>query len=388
MKQLIGIALFFILFISCIPAKYRGLKEGMYAEIVTNKGNILLELYTEKVPKTVANFVALVEGTNGKLLDSLKGKNFYEGIIFHRVVPNFVIQGGGFSSSGKKSAGYVFTDEFPRNEDGNLIYKHDDQGVFSMANGGKGTNNSQFFITHRAIPHLNGKHSVFGKTIINSLERKELQKKHTDSLQLKRAITLARMTVVNKIVQNDTINTVGIIRIGATAKNFNAAVVFAAEENKFKSAEENSAKEVEAKKEIAEEKRYATYLKKKIIFLEEKNESKARKTGTGLRVLMLKETSGKRVLASQKVTAKYTVFTADGKRVKSSDDLDKPTVFDLNDTSRPMISGLKEGVLSLKEGEKARLFIPYMIGFGNKKFGPFPAKSDLVFEVEILKISK
>lgn len=388
MKQLIGIALFFILFISCIPAKYRGLKEGMYAEIVTNKGNILLELYTEKVPKTVANFVALVEGTNGKLLDSLKGKNFYEGIIFHRVVPNFVIQGGGFSSSGKKSAGYVFTDEFPRNENGNLIYKHDDQGVFSMANGGKGTNNSQFFITHRAIPHLNGKHSVFGKTIINSLERKELQKKHTDSLQLKRAITLARMTVVNKIVQNDTINTVGIIRIGATAKNFNAAVVFAAEENKFKSAEENSAKEVEAKKEIAEEKRYATYLKKKIIFLEEKNESKARKTGTGLRVLMLKETSGKRVLASQKVTAKYTVFTADGKRVKSSDDLDKPTVFDLNDTSRPMISGLKEGILSLKEGEKARLFIPYMIGFGNKKFGPFPAKSDLVFEVEILKISK
>ena len=388
MKQLIGIALFFILFISCIPAKYRGLKEGMYAEIVTNKGNILLELYTEKVPKTVANFVALVEGTNGKLLDSLKGKNFYEGIIFHRVVPNFVIQGGGFSSSGKKSAGYVFTDEFPRNEDGNLIYKHDDQGVFSMANGGKGTNNSQFFITHRAIPHLNGKHSVFGKTIINSLERKELQKKHTDSLQLKRAITLARMTVVNKIVQNDTINTVGIIRIGATAKNFNAAVVFAAEENKFKSAEENSAREVEAKKEIAEEKRYATYLKKKIIFLEEKNESKARKTGTGLRVLMLKETSGKRVLASQKVTAKYTVFTADGKRVKSSDDINKPTVFDLNDTSRPMISGLKEGILSLKEGEKARLFIPYMIGFGNKKFGPFPAKSDLVFEVEILKISK
>ena len=388
MKQLIGIALFFILFISCIPAKYRGLKEGMYAEIVTNKGNILLELYTEKVPKTVANFVALVEGTNGKLLDSLKGKNFYEGIIFHRVVPNFVIQGGGFSSSGKKSAGYVFTDEFPRNEDGNLIYKHDDQGVFSMANGGKGTNNSQFFITHRAIPHLNGKHSVFGKTIINSLERKELQKKHTDSLQLKRAITLARMTVVNKIVQNDTINTVEIIRIGATAKNFNAAVVFAAEENKFKSAEESSAKEVEAKKEIAEETRYATYLKKKIIFLEEKNESQARKTGTGLRVLILKETSGKRVLASQKVTAKYTVFTADGKRVKSSDDLDKPTVFDLNDTSRPMISGLKEGILSLKEGEKARLFIPYMIGFGNKKFGPFPAKSDLVFEVEILKISK
>ena len=388
MKQLLCVSLFLSVFISCIPSKYKDLKEGMYAEIVTNKGNILLELYPEKVPKTVANFVALVEGTNSKLLDSLKGKNFYEGILFHRVVPNFVIQGGGFSSEGKKSAGYVFTDEFPINEDGDLMYKHDDQGVFSMANGGKATNNSQFFITHRAIPHLNGKHSVFGKTIINSLERKELQKKHTDSLELKKAITLVRMSIVNKIVQNDTINTVEIIRIGAAAKNFNAAVVFDTEERKFKSAEQSRVKELEAKEEIAEEKRYARYLKKKIIFLKEKNEAKARKTGTGLRILKLKETFGKRILASQTVTANYTVFTADGKRVKSSEDVGKPTVFDLNDTSRPMISGLKEGLLSLKEGEKARLFIPYMIGFGNNKFGPFPAKSDLVFELEILKISK
>jgi FKBP-type peptidyl-prolyl cis-trans isomerase len=196
------------------------------------------------------------------------------------------------------------------------------------------------------------------------------------------------MLIVNRIVQNDTINTIEIIRIGAAAKSFNAAVVFDAEERKFKNAQENKIKEAVAKEEIAEEKRYASYLKKKSIFLEKKNESKAIETGTGLRVLKLKETSGKRILPSHKVTVSYTVFTSDGKKVKSSKDGSNLTVFDLNDTSRPMISGLKEGILSLREGEIARLFIPYMIGFGTNKFGPFPAKSDLVFEVEILKINK
>ncbi|EAR12023.1 peptidyl-prolyl cis-trans isomerase [Polaribacter irgensii 23-P] len=387
MKQVRSLFLFCVLFIGCIPAKYKELKEGMYAEIETNKGTILLELYAEKVPKTVANFVALVEGTNRQLPDSLKGKNFYQGIIFHRVVPNFVIQGGGFTAAGKKSVGYVFTDEFPKDPRGNLFYKHDDQGVFSMANGGIATNNTQFFITHRAIPHLNGKHSVFGKTIINSIERKELEKNFLDSLQLKNEIRSARMSVVNKIERNDTINTIEIIRIGAAAKNFNAAEVFEREESKFKVAEGNKVKEAKAKNEVAEEKRYAIYLEKKAIFLKEKKESKAQKTGTGLRILMLRETSGKRILMPQKVSVNYIVFTADGKRVKSSKDIGKPTVFDLNDTARPMISGLKEGLLSLREGEKARLFIPYMIGFGTKKFGPFPAKSDLVFEVEILKIN-
>ena len=131
--------------------KYKGLKNGIYAEITTNKGDILLELYAEDLPMTVANFVSLIEGSNSKLIDSLKVKNFYDGIIFHRVVPNFVIQAGGFSSRGRKDAGYVFGDEFPKNSDGNLIYRHDDAGILSMANGGPTTNNSQFFITHKPI---------------------------------------------------------------------------------------------------------------------------------------------------------------------------------------------------------------------------------------------
>ena len=382
MKNFFFISLVFTIFISCTPKKYKDLNEGLYAEIETNKGNILLELYADDVPKTVANFVALVEGTNSRLLDSLKGKNFYEGIIFHRVVPNFVIQGGGFTPNGRKSPGYLFGDEFPRNDEGDFIYKHDDQGVLSMANGGPTTNNSQFFITHRAIPHLNGKHSVFGKTVVNPFELKKLQQKFTDSLQLKNAIDSTRMAVVNKVSQMDTIKTVNIIRIGSKAEDFNAAEVFDREVANFNKSQEDKIRE----ENKIEDKRYSEYLEAKKKFLEEKEEPKALKTGTGLRILKLKETKGKRVVVTKTVTANYTLYIADGKRMQSSDDVGKPIVFDLNDEDKPMISGLREGVLSMKEGEKARLFIPYAIGFGDQKFGPFPAKSDLVFEIEILKI--
>ena len=382
MQKFFFIFIIFVFLTSCIPAKYKGLEAGIYAEIQTNKGNILLELHTEYVPKTVANFIALVEGTNSMLADSLKGKNFYNNIIFHRVVPNFVIQAGGFNFEGRKSTGYFFGDEFPRNKNGNIIYKHDDEGVLSMANGGPLTNNSQFFITHRAIPHLDGKHSVFGKAILNSIELKKLLKTHTDTLQLKNAINVTRMEVINKVSQKDTIITINIIRIGAKAKDFNAAKTFDEEVLKFNKSQEEIAKE----ENKIEEERYASYLLKKKSFLIEMEESRAKRTGTGLRVLKLKKTKGKKVFLSKRVTANYTLYTADGKKMNSSDDLGKPIVFDLNNIQKPMISGLKEGLLTMKLGEKSRFFIPYTIGFGNQKFGPFPSKSDLVFEVEILKI--
>ncbi|MFQ3181928.1 MAG: peptidyl-prolyl cis-trans isomerase A (cyclophilin A) [Polaribacter sp.] len=384
MQKIFPIAAVFLLFISCVSEKFKNLNQGLYAEIETNKGNILLELYAEDVPKTVANFVALVEGTNSMLLDSLKGENFYEGVVFHRVVPNFVIQGGGFTPSGKKNTGYLFGDEFPRNEKDDLIYKHNDQGVLSMANGGPTTNNSQFFITHRAIPHLDGKHSVFGKTVVNSLELKELQQKYSDSLQLKKAMDVTRMATVNKVLKNDTIFTVNIIRIGAKAKDFNAAEVLDSEVAKFKKSKEDKAKQAIK----SEEKRYSKFLEDKNFFLLKKEESKAIKTGTGLRILKLKKTKGKKVLDTKKVTTNYTLYLADGKKMQASEDVGKPMVFDLNNKQKPMISGLKEGLLSMREGEKSRLFIPYTIGFGNEKFGPFPAKSDLVFEIEILKINR
>lgn len=385
MKNLKYLIILVVLFNSCAPEKYKGLEDGVYAEIVTNKGDILLELYAEDAPMTVANFVSLVKGTNSKLVDSLKGKNFYEGIIFHRVVNNFVIQGGGFTTSGRKNLGYVFGDEFPKKKDGDLMFRHDDKGILSMANGGPTTNNSQFFITHRAIPHLDGKHSVFGKTIINSLQLKELKTKFKDSLKLSNAIDSLRMAVVNKIVQNDTIITVNVIKLGAKASKFKAADVFDAQLAKFSDTE----KERKKAEEEAEKARYSKYLVEKEKFFTKMDVAKAEKTSSGLQILKLKKTSGKKIVDHKPLTINYTLYTADGKKIQSTTDKKgKPFICQLNDVNRPMIAGFKEGVLTMKEGEKVRLFIPYYLGYGEEKYGPFPAKSDLIFEIEVIKMGK
>jgi cyclophilin family peptidyl-prolyl cis-trans isomerase len=386
MKNLLHTFFLITVLAGCTSSKYSNLKDGIYAEIQTNKGNILLELYAENTPMTVANFVSLVEGTNSRLSDSLKGKNFYEGLIFHRVVPNFVIQGGGFNAQGRKKPGYVFGDEFPKKEDGDLLYRHDDQGVFSMANGGPKTNNSQFFITHRPIPHLDGKHSVFGKTIVNPTQLKELKNKFKDSLQLRKAVDSLRMVVVNNIVQNDTIVSINIFRNGSKAQSFNASEVFDRELGRFAETE----KELKKAEEAADRARYSQYLEDKEKFLIKMDEPKATKTSSGLRILKIKSNpSGKKVVDSQPTTINYILSLADGKKIQSTYDKNgKPFTFTLNDPQRPMITGFKEGLLSLREGEKVRLFIPYYIAYGEDAFGPFPKKADIVFEIEVLKVGK
>ncbi|WP_299014166.1 peptidylprolyl isomerase [uncultured Polaribacter sp.] len=384
MRKFILFTIITVFLSSCISQKYKSLEDGLYAEIETNKGEILVKLFAKEVPKTVGNFVALIEGNNTFLPDSLKGRNFYDGLIFHRVVNDFVIQGGAFTPKGRRSAGYLFGDEFPKDENGELLFKHDKSGVLSMANGGPTTNNSQFFITHRAIPHLDEKHSIFGKTVVNSLQRKELQTKYTDSLTLERAIDSASMATVRKIVQNDTIHTIKIIRIGSFAKDFDASNTFANEVAAFNKLQEQK----NAIEKDSEEKRYAKYLEDKELFFGEMNAIKAKETNSGLSILKLKETNGKKVVDNKQITANYTIYLADGKKIQSTEDGGKPLVFQLNDKQKPMIEGFTEGVLTLREGEKARLFIPYYIGFGEQKYGPFPAKSDLIFEVEILKVGK
>ena len=334
---------------------------------------------------TVANFVSLAEGTNNRVTDSVKGKPFYDGLTFHRVVPNFVIQGGDPIAKGTGGPGYRFGSEFPKDSTGNLIYKHDDVGVLSMANGSINTNGSQFFITHRAIPHLNGKHTIFGKTMINSMELEMLQKKYKDSLKLKKAIDSTRMLIVNKIAAKDTIQTIKIIRIGTKAKNFMAGEVFDQELLGFDEKEKQRRDAIKS----AEITRYSNYLEDKKKFLSEMKESKARKMDSGLRILKLKTTRGKKVVDSKPITTNFTLYTADGTKIQSTRDAGgKPFVFQLDDKAKPMITGFKEGVSLMREGEKARLFIPYYIGFGKEKYGPFPSKSDLVFEVEIVKIGK
>ncbi|PQJ74130.1 peptidylprolyl isomerase [Polaribacter gangjinensis] len=370
---------------SCNSTKYEGLKDGLYAEIQTNKGDILLELYYEDVPMTVASFVSLAEGNNEKVPDSIKGKKYYDGIRFHRVVNNFIIQAGDPTETGKGFPGYRFGDEFPVDENNEYVYTHNDYGVLSMGNSGPDTNGSQFFITKTPSQHLDGKHAVFGKTIINSLQLKELKNQFSDTNKLQKAIDSLRLSVVNSIVQFDTIKTIKIIRIGDDAKKFDAPKVFEEEMVQYELGEEGRQKI----KDAIEEKRYNEYLVNRNAFYAKLDESNAIKTASGLGFLVLKSNpKGQKVVDHKSIRAHFSLFLADGKKIQSTEDSGAPLVFRLDDKQRPMITGFAEGVRMMREGEKARLFVPYYIGFGEAAYGPFPAKSDLIFEVEIIEIEK
>lgn len=346
MKIFSYLTAFVILFSAC-KAKYPSLENGLYADIQTNKGDVLIKLHHIDVPMTVANFVSLAEGTHPKLIDSLKGKPFYEGIKFHRVIDNFMVQSGDPTGTGRGDAGYKFEDEFPVNKEGKLLHPHNKAGILSMANSGPATNSSQFFITHKETPWLDGKHSVFGQVYLGQ-------------------------SVVDTIQQNDYINKVEIIRIGDKAKNFDAPTVFSSELKK------QEILRAEREKKIAEARR---------LFKQKMGIDKATETNSGLKVLQLQEGKGKKVNPALPTTVHYTLYSADGKKIDSSLDRNKEFTFTLNNDQ--LIAGWKEGAAMMREGEKSRLFIPSYLGYGS--VGRLPIiqpDTDLIFEIEILKVGK
>jgi peptidylprolyl isomerase len=195
MKRTIYLFLAFTaIVLSSCKDEHNDLKDGLYAEIETSRGTIVVELEYKKTPITVANFITLAEGKNPFVTEDFKGKPFYNELQFHRVIADFMIQTGDPLGNGSGDAGYKFIDEF-------TDLKHDKPGILSMANSGPKTNSSQFFITHLETPWLDGKHSVFGHVVQG-------------------------MEVVNAITQGDMMKSITIIRKGEAVKKFDAVKVF------------------------------------------------------------------------------------------------------------------------------------------------------------------
>ena len=309
------------------------MQNGIYAKITTTKGVILLRLTYEKTPATVGNFVALAEG---KMKNSQKplGTPYYDGLTFHRVIPNFMIQGGCPLGTGTGDPGYRFDDEF------HPELKHNKPGVISMANAGPGTNGSQFFITHVATPWLDNKHTVFGEVV----EGQE---------------------VVDAIAQGDKIEKIEIVRVGEEAEKWDALKAF----NDF-----NEAKAAR----LAEEKRKAEEaFTKEVVGFE--------KTKSGLYYQITHKGNGKKAEAGQKVAVHYTGMLLDKTVFDSSYRRKEPLQFTVG--VGQVIAGWDEGILLLHEGDKARLVIPSELAYGNRGAGGvIPPNAPLIFDVELVSV--
>ncbi len=314
------------------------LKDGLYARFDTSRGDILCSLEFKKTPLTVANFVGLAEGTKDLGGSAkAKGDKYYDGLKFHRVISGFMIQGGCPLGTGTGGPGYTFPDEF----DPEL--KHSGPGILSMANSGPGTNGSQFFITHVATPHLDGKHTVFGHVV-------------------------SGQDVVDKIEGGDLINSVEIIRVGNDAKNFEAdQEAFDRLLSTF--GERKQEKELETMEEA--------------IRLIDEQWPDAVTTPSGLKYVVENEGSGENTpQTGQTVTVHYTGKLMDGKKFDSSYDRGKPIEFPVG--KGQVIKGWDEALLGMKKGEKRVLIIPSNLGYGPSGRGPIPPNATMIFDVELI----
>tara|TARA_Y100000741_G_scaffold361885_1_gene346652 strand:- start:779 stop:1786 length:1008 start_codon:yes stop_codon:yes gene_type:complete len=323
------------IFIFSCNSKHSNLKQGLYAEIETNKGDILLKLEYQKTPITVANFVSLSEGKNDFVSEEFKNKKFYDGISFHRVISDFMIQSGDPSANGTGGPGYKFNDEI-------TDLSHYKPGILSMANAGVNTNGSQFFITHKATPWLDGKHTVFGEVVKGQ-------------------------NVVDSIEQNDIIKKLKIIRKGSKANNFSASQVMV---NYFEE------KDKLFKKRKFEEENLKNELIKGMV-----------QTSSGLWYKIIKNSIKAKPKNGEIVKVHYTGMLLDGKVFDSSYSRNMPIEFILG--AGRVIKGWEEGISLIPIGASAKLVIPSNLAYGEIGAGNIiPPNSTLIFEIEILDSKK
>ncbi len=370
MKKNIFFTLVLVATLFSCNKEHSNLPDGLYAEIETSKGTIIVSLDYTKTPVTVANFVTLVEGENEFITNkALRGKPFYDGLKFHRVIKDFMIQGGDPLGTGSGDTGYKFKDEI-------TDMKFDKGGVLAMANNGPGTNSSQFFITHLETPWLDGKHTIFGHVAENGMQ------------------------VVNVIEQDDAIKSITIIRNGEDAKKFNAVKIF---HDYFKieseSQKQKIAAEAEAKKEF--ESKYTTILAEKVATFATLK-SKAIKTATGLQYVITKKAGGKKPAIGKTIYIHYAGFLENGTLFDTSIE-EVAKTFGKFDPARAaanqyipipfqagkkdgLIPGFIEGIEKMSFGDKAVLFIPSHLAYGEVGAGDvIPPNTNIIFEIELLE---
>lgn len=309
------------------------MKDGIYAKLITSKGDVIISLTFKRTPGTVGNFVGLAEGN---LENSVKpqGKPYYDGLTFHRVIPNFMVQGGDPTGTGAGGPGYKFDDEF------HPELRHDRPGVVSMANAGPSTNGSQFFITHVETPWLDDKHTVFG-------------------------YVYEGQDVVDAIAQGDVMEKVEIMRVGKEAETFNAVESFRIFEG------------AKAIREAAAKKEQEDLMKA----LSEGFE----KTASGLRYKIIQQGDGKKPKKGDVVVVHYTGMFPDGKVFDSSIKRKNPIDFPVG--KGQVIAGWDEGILLMEEGTKARFVIPPQLAYGAAGAGGvIPPDATLVFDVELVEV--
>lgn len=310
------------------------LADGIYAKFTTSKGEILVKLEYEKVPMTCANFIGLAEG-NFTYDTVTVTKPYYDGLKFHRVIADFMIQGGDPAGTGAGGPGYAFPDEI------DTTLKHVGPGILSMANAGPNTNGSQFFITHKSTPWLDGKHTVFG-------------------------IVIKGQETVNAIKQGDLMEKVEIIRVGKKAMKFNATKAFA--------------DGVVA----AKEKQRQAVMKLNADFKTEmvKTYPDAVQTESGLMYQVTKEGNGVFATAGQTVEVHYTGYFTDGKKFDSS--VDRKQTFKFVYKKGQVIKGWDEGIGLVSIGGEIKLIIPYWLAYGEQGRSSIPPKATLIFDVQLI----
>ena len=336
-------------------------KDGIYAEFITNNGTFVAKLFAEKTPLTVSNFVDLAEGKNDRVEEKYKGKKFFNGLIFHRIIKDFMIQGGDPLGTGSGNPGYKFADEFSPD----LVM--DKKGVLAMANSGPGTNGSQFFITLKETPWLNGKHTVFGEIVIGQ--------DVVDALGL---VEVNKTKPVNPV----TIKEVNIIRIGKVKINsFDSEMEKAERLN-----EEKNAGILKVASETA-----STFEAQKL---------KAEELPSGLKMFFTQRGDGVKPAEGANVLVNYAGFLTNGtlfdsnreEIAKKYDKFDHrradangyaPTKMQYSKTAQ-LIPGFREGLLNMNIGDKATIFIPAHLAYGERGIpNVIPPNSDLIFELEI-----